>query len=98
MTRILVPVRYSAWLAGELGRILHEDLQRGLKGLDELGVTRLPRGFLVETKEVEGVTVERVARAVGDLEATVKERYPVFHSEMGPVWTGTLQVIFPAVA
>ena len=96
MTRILVPVRYSAWLAGELGKTLHEDLQRELKDLDELGVTRMPRGFLVETRECEGVTVEHVARAVADLEATVKERYPVFHSEMGPVWTGTLQVIFPA--
>jgi hypothetical protein len=98
VTRILVPVRYSAWLAGELGKKLHEDLQRELKGLDELGVTRMPRGFLVETKECEGVTVERVARAVSALEAGVRERYPVFHTEMGPVWTGTLQVIFPAVA
>lgn len=98
MTRILVPVRYAAWLAGELGKTLHDDLRRGLKGLDELAVTRLPRGFLVETKEVEGVTVERVARAVVGLESSVKERYPVFHHEMGPVWTGTLQVIFPAVA
>lgn len=97
MTRILVPVRYSAWLAGELGKTLHDDLRRGLKDLDELQVTRLPRGFLVETKEVEGITVERVARAVTDLESRVKDRYPVFHSEMGPVWTGTLQVIFPVV-
>lgn len=98
VTRILVPVRYSAWLAGELGKTLHEDLRRELKGLDDLAVTRLPRGFLVETKECEGPTVERVARGIGALEASVKQRYPVFHTEMGPVWTGTLQVIFPAVA
>jgi hypothetical protein len=98
VTRIIVPVRYAAWLAGELGKKLHEDLQRELKDLEELGVTRMPRGFLVETKECEGVTVERVARAVSALEAGVRERYPVFHTEMGPVWTRTLQVIFPAVA
>lgn len=98
MTRILVPVRYSAWLAGELGKTLHGDLQRDLKDLPEVQVTRLPRGFLVETKECEGVTVERVARAVSVLEAGVRERYPVFHREMGPVWTGTLQVIFATTA
>ena len=97
MTRILVPVRYAAWLAGELGKALDAELKRQLKGLKDLTVTRLPRGFLVETKECEGPTVERVARAVTELEASVKERYPVFHSEMGPVWTGTLQVIFPVV-
>ena len=98
MTRILVPVRYSAWLSGELGKNLYESLQREIKDLPEVAVTRLPRGFLVETRECEGVTVERVARAVSALEAGVRERYPVFHTEMGPVWTGTLQVIFPAVA
>lgn len=94
MTRILVPIRYAAWLAGELGKTLDAELNRQLKGLDELAVTRLPRGFLVETKECEGPAVEQIARAVADLECTVKERYPVFHREMGPVWTGTLQVIF----
>lgn len=96
MTRILVPIRYSAWLAGELGKTLDAELKRLLKGLDELAITKLPRGFLVETKEVEGVTVERVERAMAELEASVKERYPVFHHEMGPVWTGTLQVTFLA--
>ena len=94
MTRILVPVRYSAWLSGDLGKNLEVTLKRSLKGLDEPNITKLPRGFLVETKEVEGVTVERVARAVSDLEDNARDKYPVFHSEMGPVWTGTLQVIF----
>ncbi len=95
MTRILVPVRYSAWLAGDLGKQIEATLKRSLKGLDELVITKLPRGFLVETKEVEGVTVERVARGVSKLEDEVRATYPVFHHEMGPVWTGTLQVIFP---
>lgn len=98
MTRVLVPVRYAAWLAGELGKTLHEELRHALRDLPGVAVTRLPRGFLVDTKECEGPAVERVARAVRDLEAGVKARYPVFHHEMGPVWTGTLQVIFPAVA
>lgn len=95
MTRILVPVRYAAWLAGDLGKTLEATLKRSLKGLDELAITKLPRGFLVETKEVEGPAVERVARGVSDLEDDVRAKYPVFHHEMGPVWTGTLQVIFP---
>ncbi len=98
MTRILIPIRYAAWLAGELGKTLDAELKRQLKGLDELAVTRLPRGFLVETKEVEGITVERVARTMAELEASVKERYPVFHHEMGPVWTGTLQIVFASPA
>jgi hypothetical protein len=28
----------------------------------------------------------------------VQQEYPVFHHEMGPVWTGTLQVLFPQPA
>lgn len=96
MTLALVPVRYAAWLAGELGKALHDDLSRSRKDLPSLQVTRLPRGFLVETKEVEGITVERVAKSVREMEASVEDRYLVFHHEMGPVWTGTLQVIFPA--
>lgn len=95
MTRILVPVRYSAWLAGDLGKHLEATLKRSLKDLEDLAITKLPRGFLVETKEVEGPAVERVARGVSNLEDEVHDKYPVFHREMGPVWTGTLQVIFP---
>ena len=74
---------------------LEATLKRSLKGLDELAITKLPRGFLVETKEHEGPAVEHVARGVAELEASIHDTYPVFHSEMGPVWTGTLQVIFP---
>lgn len=94
MSRVLVPVRYSAWLSGELGKTLLAELQRGVHDLPDVAVTRLPRGFLVESSEATGPFVECVARAVGDLEAGVEERYPVFHHEMGPVWTGTLQVVF----
>ncbi len=95
MTRILVPVRYSAWLSGDLGKNLEATLKRSLKGLDELVITKLPRGFLVETREDEGPAVERIARGVSELEDSIHDTYPVFHREMGPVWTGTLQVIFP---
>jgi hypothetical protein len=29
------------------------------------------------------------------LEARIEEAYPVLHVEMGPVWTGVLQAVFP---
>ena len=98
MTRILVPVRYSAWLSGDLGKNLTDDLRKALSGLHELRLTRLPRGFLIETKECIGPAVEAVARALTEVEEIVAKRYPVFHHEMGPVYTGTVQVILTAVA
>lgn len=96
MSRVLVPVRYAAWLAGELGKHLSDELRHGLE-LPDVSVTRLPRGLLVESSEATGPFVEAVERATRALEADVKTRYPVFHNEMGPVWTGTLQVVFPVV-
>jgi len=97
MSRILVPIRYSAWLSGELGKQITESLERSVKDLPELEVTRLPRAILVSTNECDGVALERVRDAVRALEDEVNARYPVFHHEMGPVWTGTLQVVFSAV-
>lgn len=95
MSRILVPIRYSAWLCGELGKQITEFLQHRIKDLPEVEVTRLPRAFLVSSKECDGVMLERVRDAVQDIEIDVAHRYPVFHHEMGPVWTGTLQAVFP---
>jgi hypothetical protein len=92
--RILVPVRYAAWLAGDLGLDLTTQLQNGLGTVPALRITRLPRGFLVEADESMGPLVEQVAVAMGDLENGVQEAYPMFHAEMGPVWTGTLQAVF----
>jgi hypothetical protein len=97
MSRILVPVRFSAWLTGGLGQVLEETLRGALVDLPGAGVTRLPRGFLVDFEECEGPAVECVARAVGTLEDAVAKQYPVFHAEMGPVWTGSLQVIYKDV-
>lgn len=94
MARILIPVRYAAWLSGELGERIERTLQHGLAGLDA-HITRLPRGILVEAEEAAGPFLEHVRRAVADLEAGVREAYPMFHREMGPLWTGTLQVLFP---
>lgn len=90
--RILIPVRYAAWLSGELGDRLHATLQNGLA---QARITRLPRGFLVEADEAAGPFVEAVFHAVADLEQGVRHAYPIFHREMGPLWTGTLQVLFP---
>lgn len=92
--RILVPVRYAAWLSGDLGNRLERQLQHGLDRV-HARITRLPRGFLIEANEAPGPFLEMVHNAVADLEAGVQEAYPIFHHEMGPVWTGTLQVLFP---
>jgi hypothetical protein len=99
-SRIVVPVRYAAWLAGDLGRTLERTLQHALDPLDGARVTRLPRGFLVEAHESPGPLLEAVHRAALDLEKGVEAAYPVLHHEMGPVWTGTLQAVFehPAAA
>ncbi|MGB1586296.1 MAG: hypothetical protein ACPHID_04550 [Thermoplasmatota archaeon] len=94
MARILVPIRYAAWLSGELGIRLERTLRHGLQGLDA-DVARMPRGFLIESPESPGPFLEHVRRAVADLEAGAREAYPMFHREMGPLWTGTLQVLFP---
>ena len=96
-SRFIVPVRYAAWLAGDLGRRLEATLRTDLAPLRGLRVTRMPRGFLVECDEAQGVAVEGVARAVQAMEAHVADTYPVFHHEMGPVWTGVLQVLYAKV-
>ncbi len=93
--RILAPVRYAAWLAGDLGDALTDQLRNGLDHVPKARVQRLPRGFLVEANESPGPLVEAVARAMQDLERGAARTYPLFHQEMGPVWTGTLQAVFP---
>ncbi len=93
-SRVLIPVRYAAWLSGDLGRELENTLLHSLEHLDDIRVTKLPRGLLVEADEASGPLLEAVHRAVTELEAAVRAAYPVFHHEMGPVWTGTLQSVF----
>ena len=98
-SKIVVPVRYAAWLSGDLGRTLERTLQHALDPLEDVRVTRLPVGFLVEANEAPGPLLEAVHRAALDLEKGAEAAYPVFHHEMGPVWTGTLQAVFdPATA
>jgi hypothetical protein len=92
--RIVVPVRYAAWLAGDLGRTLERTLQHALDGVDDVRVSRMPRGFLVEAPEDPGPLLEAVHRAALDLEEGAAAAFPVFHHELGPVWTGTLQSVF----
>ena len=93
-SRIVVPVRYSTWLNGDLGRTLERSLEHALAGLEGLHVSRLPRAFLVEAQEAPGPLLEAVHRATVDLEKGVEAAYPVFHHQLGPVWTGTLQAVF----
>lgn len=96
LSKIVLPVRYAAWLSGDLGRSLERTLQHALDPLEDVKVSRLPRGFLVEANEDPGPLLEAVHRAAVDLERGVEAAYPVFHHEMGPVWTGTLQAVFEA--
>src|SRR5690349_20713790 len=93
-SRIVLPVRYAAWLSGDLGRTLERTLQHALDPLEDVKVSRLPRGFLVEANEDPGPLLEAIHRAALDLEKGAEAAYPVFHHEMGPVWTGTLQAVF----
>ena len=58
----------------------------------------MPRGFMVEAHEAPGPMLEAVHRAVLGLEARVEEAYPVLHIELGPLWTGTLQTVFPTAS
>lgn len=92
--RIVVPVRFAAWLAGDLGASLEAMLARGLAPVPASRVSRLPRALLVEAGEEAGPLLEAVRRACGDLEASCEATYPAFYREMGPVWTGTLQAVF----
>lgn len=94
MATIIAPVRYAAWLAGQLGDDLLKGLNVGLSSLPSCHVQKLPRGFHVAADEEPGILLEAVASAMADLESCTQEKYPVFHHEMGPVWTGTLQAVF----
>jgi hypothetical protein len=93
--KIAVPVRLPSWLSGDLGKSIEQTFRGLLRELPGLDVTRLPRGFLVEAREAPGPLLEAVHRAVVGLEMRVEEAYPVLHHEVGPVWTGTLQAVFP---
>lgn len=92
--RIVVPVRYAAWLNGDLGLTLELALRHALRPLRHVKVTRLRQAFLVEGAEAPGPFLEAVQRAAQELEDGVAAAYPVFHHEIGPVWTGTLQAVF----
>ena len=90
--KVVLPVRYSAWLQGDLGSALERQLRTSLGG--EARISRMPRAFLVEAPEAPGPLLEAVHRAALELEASAAETYPVFHHELGPLWTGTLQSVF----
>ncbi|MEA3203336.1 MAG: hypothetical protein QOI63_1011 [Thermoplasmata archaeon] len=96
--KIAIPIRLPSWLTGDLGKSIEQTLRGLLRELPSVELTRLPRGFMVEAHEAPGPMLEAVHRAVLDLEARVEEAYPVLHVEMGPLWTGTLQTVFPTAS
>lgn len=93
--RIFLPVRSGAWMTGRLGQELREQLEAALGPQPEVRITAMPRGFLVEAPEAAGPLLEAVHAAARDMDAAVAVAYPIFHKEIGPVWSGTLQAIFP---
>lgn len=95
MSRVMVPVRYAAWLSGDLGKAIEASLKTTLdKKLELVNVSRLPRGLLVECATPSpGILVDACVGACKKMESQVAKNHPVFHHEMGPVWTGTLQAI-----
>ncbi len=95
-SRILVPIRYAAWLSGDLGRRLERDLRHGLGGVPGLRVLRIAGGFLVEAEEDPGPLTAAVFHAVEVLQDGVRQAYPMLTHELGSLWEGTLQVVFPA--
>jgi hypothetical protein len=96
--KVAVPVRLPSWLTGDLGRSIEQTFRGLLREIPQSTLTRLPRGFMVEAHEAPGPMLEAVHRAVLELEARVEEAYPVLHIELGPLWTGTLQTVFPTAS
>lgn len=92
--QIVLPVHYRSWLNGDIGEQLQRLVASSLAQLEDVDITRTERGFLISSPESPGPFFEAVHRAALDLERMVAARYPVFHHEIGPVWTGTLQAVF----
>ena len=93
LSKAVVPVRYSAWLGGDLGQILQGTLQDFLRPLPRVTVTPAVRGFVVEAAVTPAALLEAVHPAVLALEDAVVKAFPVFYQEFGPVWTGSISVI-----
>lgn len=90
---VLLPVRYAAWLSGDLGRTIEGHVKTALKDVRGVETTRLPRGILVVAPELPGVLAEKCMRACDEVQAQVAVAYPVFSHEMGPVWTGVVSIV-----
>jgi hypothetical protein len=94
-SRVVMRVRYSAWLNGDLGREITSHVKAALKDQAGLRLDRLPGGLVVEADEAPGVLVEAVMRAATVAEAAIAKIHPVFVHEMGGVWAGAYTVIAP---
>jgi hypothetical protein len=92
--RILVPLRLTAWMGGDMGQTLERCLLENLKGLSKPRIGRVPRAFVIQADEAPGPLLEAVYHAARAMEAHAQATYPVFHRDLGPVWTGSLQVNF----
>jgi hypothetical protein len=93
---IAVPVRLPSWLTGDLGKCIEQTFRGLLRDLPRVALMRVARGFVVESYEAPGPFLEAVHRAVMELEVRVEEAFPVLYHELGPVWAGSLQAVFPA--
>lgn len=97
LARILVPVRLSAWLTGEIGSFAQQQLAGALQ-LKGAQVSRLPGGFLVEAATTHGELLEDVHHAVLCMEGALCMAQPFLHGLVGPAWTGCLPALFDAPA
>ena len=91
--RILAPIRYGAWTSGALGREIATALQRALVDLTDLRIVRVMGGYIIQAREGEACLVNRVSSALRALEYTLQDQYPDFYHELGPLFTGEVQVV-----
>lgn len=91
--RVMAPVSLAAWLSGDLGKRVQSQLETHLHGLDNLRVARIMGGFVAQANESETCLVHAVAESLRSIEASFKNDWPTLYQEVGPLFTGHVQVV-----
>lgn len=91
--RLMAPVTRASWLSGDFGRRVESELKAHLRGLAALRVVRVLGGFVVQADESENCLVYQVAEALRSIEAGLKQDWPTSYHELGPLFTGHVQVV-----
>lgn len=91
MAQVIVPVRYAAWLSGDLGEKVGDSFSFHVG--DHVAIHRTHGGFVVTSDLYsEAALVGEVLSAVEMTEREVESKFPVFYSEMGTVFANHLKV------